>query len=150
MQQLHSGASAEQVVDAIVAAISAAGIPVDDPEQLWYGIPIPAYGTRLSDPDWLQSQPDLLPVLALFGVGLSEDGLSVEAEEDAQDIGLALVSSLSTHEDDPALQDLAAGLTWLWGLSGNSAVDWDEDAMFEYPAAGMDARQPRPGPRDHP
>lgn len=68
IETLRQGASDDAIEQIICKEISATGIPLDTIEHLAFGIPLPAYGAMLDDPEFHANQPDVLPVLACFGI----------------------------------------------------------------------------------
>ncbi len=68
IDKLRQGATCVVVDQLICEGISNTGIPLDHLEQLPYGIPLPAYGVMLDDPEFYDDHKDALSVLALFGI----------------------------------------------------------------------------------
>lgn len=129
---LHGGLSLAAAADQIITGIDRSGIPLDHPEYLTYGIPIPAYGTSLAEPEWYTAHAELLPILEQFGVSLDEDTQDVTIPGDAVDVALIVAASL-LEGDDTCYRDVSSLLQWLWGISGNGALDYDLEVMWEIP-----------------
>ncbi|MCC6567523.1 MAG: hypothetical protein IT298_17335 [Chloroflexi bacterium] len=131
VEQLRQGATFAELDRLICSAISAKGIPLDDLCMMSWGIPLYAYGAELTEPEFYAAHPDLLPILALFGVEVPDCvGEQVDVPERAYDIGRALALSLHA-QDDPALRQVGWLLGWLFSVTGNSLVDCSDDALAD-------------------
>jgi hypothetical protein len=119
VERIRTGATDNEIDRYLCAEISKQGIPVDDLEALGYGIPLPAYGVRLDDPDFHESHPDVLPILALFGA--EEAANEIDLSERVYKVGRLLHERLIAH-DDPAWKQVGWALGWLYSCSGNSSV----------------------------
>ncbi|MFZ2880443.1 MAG: hypothetical protein WA009_12955 [Phototrophicaceae bacterium] len=131
VERMRQGATTAELDRLICSAISAKGIPLDDLYMMSWGVPLYAYGAELTEPEFYAAHPDLLPILALFGVA-PPDGMAerVDVPERAYDIGRAL--ALSLHEqNDPALRQVGWLLGWLFSCTGNSLVDCSDEALAE-------------------
>jgi len=60
IERIRAGMPDREIDRYLCAEISKAGIPVDDLECLGYGIPLPAYGVRLEDPDFHEEIPTFM------------------------------------------------------------------------------------------
>ncbi|MBW7880997.1 MAG: hypothetical protein H3C32_17010, partial [Anaerolineae bacterium] len=115
----------------ICSSISAKGIPLDDLCMMSWGIPLYAYGAELTVSEFYAAHPDLLTILALFGVEVPDDvGEQVDVPERAYDIGRALALNLHA-QDDPALRQVGWLLGWLFSSTGNSLVDCSDEALAD-------------------
>jgi hypothetical protein len=132
---LHKGISASDMETFLCEAFTKAGIPIDDGslEILWWGIPLPSYGHNLDEADFHSSFPDALSVLALFGIVLDEEGeIQMPNMQTACDLAICLRQSLEAHiGEHEKLRQIFFAIGWLWGISGNSCVDMDSEAMME-------------------
>lgn len=132
---LHGGVSAHDLETFLCEAFTKSGIPVDDGslEILWWGIPLPSYGHNLDEADFHSSFPEALSILALFGIVLDEEGeIHLPDTQAACDLAICLRQSLETHIDEhEKLRQIFFAIGWLWGISGNSCVDMDSEAMME-------------------
>src|SRR5258708_33186201 len=112
--------------------------PLDDLEQIGYGVPIDAMGVYLDAPEFYADNPDLAGVLADFGV--TEETLD-RNYDDAQDIAYVLVRHLSQHTEG-VYDDLACLLSRLFSVSCNTLVDYTNDDIadmgMEYPDWTLD------------
>lgn len=131
VERLRSGAPSAELNRLICGAITAKGIPLDDLYSMGWGIPLPACGVDLLEPEFYETHPDLLPLLSLFDIGLPDDEYgSVEVPPDAYDVGRAL--ALSLHEQaDPAINQVGSLLGWLFSCTGNSLVDCTDEVLAD-------------------
>lgn len=129
VEALHHGAAYGDLDHLICAEISALGIPLDSIEALGFGIPLPAYGTLLHDPDFYTDQPDVVPVVELFGIHPDGD-YTVDIPEHAHDAAHRLAVSLIEHPDEP-YQQVGWLIGWLFSCTGNSSIDLDDETMWE-------------------
>ncbi|MBN8590628.1 MAG: hypothetical protein J0M33_02675 [Anaerolineae bacterium] len=136
IERIRAGMPDREIDGYLCAEISKAGIPVDDLESLGYGIPLPAYGVRLEDPDFHESHPDVLPILALFGA--EEDANEFDLSEQVYKVGRLLHERLIA-QDDPAWKQVGWALGWLYSCSSNSAVDLDWEDMSEFQPLSWEA-----------
>jgi len=72
LQAIRQGASYQRLDHLICDAVQAQGIPLDNLEWIGWGIPLPAYGALLDDPDFYTTHPDVIPVLECFGISPTE------------------------------------------------------------------------------
>ena len=127
----HHGAGYDELERLICTEVSAQGIPLDSLESMSYGIPLPAYGVVLHDPDFYTDYANLIPVVALFGIEAGED-YPVEIPSHTYAITQQLMTSLIEHPDERYQQ-----VGWLMGFVGSSTgnsscdLDWESLAEFE-------------------
>lgn len=131
VERLRAGAPTAEIDRLICGAITAIGIPLDDLFSIGWGIPLPAFGVDLSDPEFYETHPDLLPLLSLFYIVLPDDEYgSVEVPPDAYEIGRSL--ALNLHEQtDPTLRQVGWLLGWLFSCTGNSLVDCTDEVLAD-------------------
>jgi hypothetical protein len=121
VERIRSGASEKGLDSFICGAISHQGIPLDNLEFLGYGIPLTACGIELSDYDLYAARPDLLPLVALFGIRPEPGHYNVEVPDCAYTAGRMIADSL-VQQDDEGLKQVGWGLAWLFSCSGNTLI----------------------------
>ncbi len=133
VEYLRAGASYQELDHLLCTAISAKGIPLDDLEAIGWGIPLHAVGVDLEDPEFYSVHSDLLPLLAPFGIDLPEGEMhSVDVPECVYPAGRAIAASL-LEQTDPALQQVGWAFGWLFACTGNSLIDYTDEALSEIP-----------------
>ena len=65
---LRQGKAEDEMDRLLCAEVSKKGIPLDTVEAMDYGIPLPAYGVVLSEPEFYSQHPNVLPAVQLFGI----------------------------------------------------------------------------------
>ncbi|MCL4237661.1 MAG: hypothetical protein KJ047_05390 [Anaerolineae bacterium] len=125
---LHHSAGYDDLDTLICAEISARGIPLDCIETVGYGIPLPAYGTLLHDPDFYTYHPDVVPVMQLFGIQPEEDN-PIDIPDHACSAAQIIADDLAEHAS-AYYRQVSWLIQWLFGFSNNSVVDWDTEMMF--------------------
>ena len=130
LESMRSGDGYHTTERLICAALYDLGIPLDDLQWMAWGIPMPAYGTTLTNPDFYEAQPDLVPILKLFGIQPDNDETFIHVPDSACVAGRIVADSLEA-EDAPPYRQLAWLLQWLFGWSGNTCIDLDYDALAE-------------------
>lgn len=136
VERIRAGMPDREIDRYLCAEISKQGIPVDDLEALGYGIPLPAYGVRLDDPNFHEAHPDVLPILALFGA--EEDANEYDHSEAVYKVGKLLHERLIA-QDDPAWKQVGWALGWVFSCTGNSSVDYDWEDMSEFQPLSWEA-----------
>jgi hypothetical protein len=133
VERLRAGASYQEMDRLLCKAISAKGIPLDDLESIGWGIPLNAVGVDLEDPEFYAVHTDLLPILAPFGIDIPEgETYSIDIPDCVYPVGRALAASL--HEQpDPALREVGWAFGWLFSCTGNSLIDYTDEALSEIP-----------------
>ena len=63
VEELRRGATYADLDRLICAAFAQQGIPLESLEWIGFGVPVPAYGVVLEDPDSYTTHPDIIPVL---------------------------------------------------------------------------------------
>lgn len=96
----------------------------DSLDSLSQGVPFQPMGITYG-PEFEAQYPDLVPILTWLGAD-PDEGL-----EDVRHVMDCLITSLSTVAEDETAQDILWLLHWLYGSSGNTAVDYSEDAFWE-------------------
>ena len=128
---LHHGAAYDDLDRLICAEISRRGIPLDSLEEMGYGIPMPAYGAALYDPDFYTHHPDVVPVLEMFGIQPDEDAYQVDVPERVYAAGQRLYDSLVEHPDERYRQ-VGYLIGWSVLVHGNSSVDLRLETLAEF------------------
>ena len=119
VDHLRQGASYADLDRLICGAISERGIPLDDLQWIGFGIPLPAYGVVLDDPDFYTSHPDTIPILECFGVSPEQNPYHITVPECIYTAGRLIAASLEGH-DDERYRQVAWLMQWLFSCSGNS------------------------------
>lgn len=127
---LRHGASYSQIDQLICSEVTKGGLPIDHLEYFGYGIPMPAYGASLEDPDFYTHHPDVRPIIELFGIDLEADEYSVDVPHCAYTAGQLIAESLE-EDIDPRYRQLSRLMGWLFSCTGNSSIDYNDDAMCE-------------------
>ena len=138
VEQIRAGTTYSQLDRYICAEINKVGIPLDDLEYMPYGIPLPAHGVELWEPELYTSHPDLARLLALFGVHPDPEGYRVEVPDSAYTVGRLLADSLVKQEDGRWKQ-VGWTLAWLFSCTGNSLIDCDDESLAEFAPMLWDA-----------
>jgi hypothetical protein len=129
VEVLHHGAAYDDLDRLICAEISRRGIPLDSLEGMAYGVPLPAYGAALHDPEFYSHHPDVVLILEMFGVQPGEEDYQVEVPERVYAAGRHLYDSLADHPEE-GYRRLGCLIGWLVSNTNNSCIDWDEELMF--------------------
>ena len=130
VRALQSGANYAALDRLICEAISERGIPLDSLEWIGFGVPMPAYGVDLDDPDFCTSHPDAVPVLECFGISAEPNPYRIDVPDCAYIAGQVIANDLATHTDQRYRQ-VGWLMAWLWSCSGNSSVDLDYESHCE-------------------
>lgn len=105
----------------ICDAVQQQGIPLENLEWIGYGIPLPAYGAVLDDPDFYTAHPDTIPVLECFGISPEPNPYTIVVPEVANKAAEIVADDLMQQADERWRQ--VAWLTrWLFSQTSNSCV----------------------------
>lgn len=116
-----AGQSAQTLDGLLRRAFDDVGIPVDEWEQLSYGIPLPCYGYS-----WEQdSQPPA--ALAAVVAALPAGG---HPSRHASTVVLA-AQALVAHGTRASVQ-VGWALAWLWGVTGNLCLDVEPESFYDF------------------
>jgi len=137
VEGLHHGATGADLERLICAEISALGFPLDSLEGIGYGIPLPAYGTVLHEPDFYAEHPEVGPVMRLFGIQ-PEGDYPIDIPEHAQAAAHCLMDSL-LGQPDPGYQQVGWLMGWLFSCTGNSCIDLDPESLWEFEPMAWEA-----------
>lgn len=121
IEQLRTGSPWPEIERLVCGEIEKIGIPLESLEWMGYGIPLPAYGVTLEEPEFYESHPDLVPVLEEFGIDPVTNPYCVEVPEYAQAAGQYIAEDLEDHPDE-GYRQLSWLMQWLFSCSGNSVV----------------------------
>ncbi len=130
LQAIRQGESYQQLDHLICNAVQAQGIPLENLEWIGWGIPLPAYGASLDDPDFYTAHPDVLPVLECFGISPQPNPYNIDIPDVAYKAASIIADDLVQHEAE-GWRQVAWLLRWLFSQTGNSSVDWDYEMMAE-------------------
>jgi hypothetical protein len=133
--EYRAGADEEDIEAIVCRALDKRDIYVNDLDEVAYGIVLPSFGLTLYDPDTFTSHPDLLPIAKLFGISIEQ--YECKLADGAESIGWAIANSLD-HHADPQWKKVGLFLQWMFGISGNSSVDWSLEDMGEAAPLGWD------------
>ncbi len=130
VDKLRQGASYEALDKLICKGISATGIPLDHLEYLLYGIPLPAYGVELNDADFYSTHPEVIPILACFGVSPESDPYHITIPDCVYTAAQMIATELADRSEEQ-YQQVSWMLRWLFSATNNSICDWDAEIMAE-------------------
>jgi len=130
LQAIRQGASYQRLDHLICDAIQAQGIPLDNLEWLPWGIPLPAYGVDLHNPDFYTTHPDVIPVLECFGISPEPNPYTIDISDVTYKVADIIVDDLLKQEDKH-WQQIGWLLKWVFSCSGSSCVDLDYESMSE-------------------
>lgn len=132
VEAIRRGASYAELDQLICAGITECGIPVDNLEWIGYGVPLPAYGVELDDPEFYTTHPDTLPVLACFGISPEPNPFRFGVPDCVYTAARIIADDLQEHTDE-RYQQIGWLLQWLFSCSGNSSIDFDYETLCECP-----------------
>ena len=130
VEAVRRGASYAELDHLICGAITERGIPVESLEWIGFGIPMPAYGVVLDDPEFYTAHPDVLPVLARFGISPEPNPYHIDVPDCAFSAGRLIAADLQRHADERYRQ-VSWLMQWLFSCSGNSMIDMDDESMAD-------------------
>lgn len=130
LQAIRSGASYQQIDHMVCDAIQKQGIPLDSIEWIGWGIPLPAYGVNLDDPDFYTTHPDVIPVLACFGISPEPNPYNVVIPEVTYKAAEIIADDL-LQQDNDHWRHVGWLLKYLMSSTGNSSCDLDHETMSE-------------------
>jgi hypothetical protein len=139
VERLRAGASYQELDRLLCKAISAKGIPLDDLDVIGWGVPLNAIGVDLEDPEFYAVHTDLLSILAPFGIDLPEgETYSVDVPECVYPAGRVVAASL-LEQTDAVLRQVGWAFGWLFSCTGNSLIDYTDEALSEIPPLSWSA-----------
>jgi hypothetical protein len=125
---IRRGATYPMLDHLICDAVQKQGIPLENLEWIGYGIPLPAYGVVLDDPDFYTSHPDMIPVLECFGISPEPNPYHIVIPEVTYKVADIIADDLLQQGDDRWRQ-VGWLVRFLFSQSGNSCVDFDLEMM---------------------
>ena len=137
LDALRTGQSYNAIDTLVCTALNQKGIPLESLDWLSWGIPLPAYGVELDDPDFWTTHPDAAPVLACFGVSPEPNPYRIEVPDVTYRVAAAIANSLR-EQSDSTWKQTAELIEWLFGISGNSAIALSHSEMCEYQPLSWD------------
>lgn len=130
IDKLRQGATYTTVDQLICEGISNTGIPLDNLEYLPYGIPLPAYGVELNDADFYTTHPEVIPILACFGISPEANPYHMTIPDCVYTAAEIIATDLAKRPEEQ-YQQVAWVLLWLTSATNNSICDWDAELMME-------------------
>lgn len=137
LQTIRYGATYGQLDSLICGGIQALGIPLDHLEYIFWGIPLPAYGMTWGDPDLPTDHPEVIPLLACFDVSTAPNTDGITIPQTTYEVADHIADDLLRQEHE-GWRQVGWLVKWLFGLSNNSCVDWDQSTMDEMPPFSWD------------
>ena len=130
LQGIRRGATYQLIDQLICGAVRAQGIPLENLEWISGGIPLPAYGVTLDEPEFYTAHPEVRPVLGCFGISPEPNPYNIVIPEIAYTVAGFVADDLLKQESD-RWQQVGWLLKWLFSSSGNSSVDFDDETMCD-------------------
>jgi len=138
LQAIRQGASYQRLDHLICDAVQAQGIPLDNLEWIGWGIPLPAYGALLDDPDFYTTHPDVIPVLECFGISPQPNPYNIVIPDVTYKVADIIADDLLKQPENHWRQ-VAWLIRWVTSSTNNSCVDWDEEMMSSVQPLSWDA-----------
>ena len=138
LQTMRQGASYQRLDNLICDAVQAQGIPLDNLEWLPWGIPLPAYGVDLHDPDFSTTHPDTIPILECFGISRPPNPYNIDIPDVTYKAADIIADDL-LKQIDKHWQQVGWLLKYLTSSTGNSSCDLDHETMSEIQPLSWDA-----------
>jgi len=133
-----AGASSTVIQHQIHDGFAARGLPLDSLDMLGGGIPLTAYGVCLEEPTLYQDYPELIGLLALFGVAVDLEVDTLDIDRQVYVAGAALAEAL-VAQTDPHWQDVGWWIGWAFGATGNTIVDETDESLYDMPPLSWSA-----------
>lgn len=150
----RQGQGLQQLADHYCAAVSLLypHIALWELADMLYGVPCRWAGLEPCGPDFPNNHPELVDLLADFGVTPQQEQHAIAPEhtftciaeadyEQAYSVARPIINSLLAQAAQP-YGDLACLLLWLFSASGNSLIDLSYDAYYD---AGFETLDWEPG-----
>jgi hypothetical protein len=138
LQALRKGHDVAYVEHIICDDITALGIPLDHIEYMGWGIPLPAYGVELDDPEFYTTHPNAKPILECFGISTEVNPYHITVPECAYTAGSYIAIDLQHHANE-CFRQIGWLMHWLFSSSGNSSVDYDYETICEFEPLSWEA-----------
>ncbi|MEO0565991.1 MAG: hypothetical protein AAF125_28040, partial [Chloroflexota bacterium] len=130
LDALRTGQSYNAIDTLVCTAFNQKGIPLDSLEWLGWGIPLPAYGVELDNPEFWTAHADAAPVLACFGISPEPNPYRIEIPDVTYRAAQIVEASLR-EQPDSTWQQVAELVSWLFSINGNSSVSMSYEIMAE-------------------
>jgi len=127
-----AGASPTVLQHQIHDGFAARGLPIESLDMLGGGIPLMAYGVCLEEPTLYRDHPELIGLLALFGVVVDLEVDALEIDRLVYVAGAALAEAL-VGQTDPHWQDVGWWIGRAFGATGNTLVDDTDESLYNMP-----------------
>jgi hypothetical protein len=92
---------------------------------------MPAYGVELNDSDFYTTHPELIAILACFGISPEPNPDHMTIPDCVYTAGRYIATDLEKHPDERYRQ-ISWLMQWLWSASGNSSIDLSADELYEF------------------
>ncbi len=137
LDALRTGQSYNAIDTLVCTAFNQKGIPLDSLEWLGWGIPLPAYGVELDDPDFWTAHADAAPVLACFGISPEPNPYRIEVPDITYRAAQIIENDLR-EQPDPTWKQVAELIGWIFGLCNNTVVSASPEILAEYQPLSWD------------
>lgn len=121
VEAIRQGASYTDIDRLICDGITERGIPLENLEWIGFGVPMPAYGVELNDSDFYTTHPEVIPILACFGISPEPNPYHMTIPDSVYTAGRYIATDLENHPDERYRQ-ISWLMQWLWSSSGNSLL----------------------------
>lgn len=136
LQAIRHDASYQQLDHLICEAVQTQSIPLESLEWIGWGIPLPAYGASLDDPDFYTAHPDVIPVLECFGISPESNPYNIDIPEVTYKVADRIANDLLEREDE--WRQVGWLVKWLTSGTGNSSCDHDPESLSEFQPLSWD------------
>jgi hypothetical protein len=130
VEAIRQGASYTDIDRLICDGITERGIPLDNLEWIGFGVPMPAYGVELNDADFYTTHPEVIPILACFGISPEANPYHMTIPDCVYTAAEIIATDLAKRPEEQ-YQQVAWLLRWLTSATNNSICDWDAELMME-------------------
>jgi hypothetical protein len=100
VEAIRQGASYTDIDRLICYGITERGIPLDNLEWIGFGVPMPAYGVELNDADFYTTHPEVIPILACFGISPEPNPYHMTIPDCVYTAGRYIAANLEKHPDE--------------------------------------------------
>lgn len=92
---------------------------------------MPAYGVEMNDSDFYTTHPEVIPILACFGISPEPNPYHMTIPDSVYTAGRYIATDLENHPDERYRQ-ISWLMQWLWSSSENSSIDLSYDEICEF------------------
>jgi len=131
VEAIRQGASYAELDRLICNAVTERGIPLENLEWIGFGVPMPAYGVELNDSDFYTTHPEVIPILACFGISPEPNPYHMTIPDCVYTAGRTIAADLEKHPDERDRQ-ISWLMQWIFSYSNNSSIDLDYESMSEF------------------